>query len=139
VRPADAGRYLVEDDRLFGNGRAGLGGVVGIVEADGNEIADLADAGAKARIAAYERQLLDRRFANLGEPFGRERLAGDIRHHFREVTDASFRIDDSRFFAAAWAEADELHGFSLGLTAVWGRVADHASARSEGQGRRAAM
>src|SRR5207253_5976189 len=65
VRPADAGRHLVEDDRLFRNRRAGLGRVVGIVEADGDEVADPADAGAEPRIAANERQLVDRCLANL--------------------------------------------------------------------------
>src|SRR6266511_1715910 len=136
VRPADAGRHLVEDDRLFGNSGARFGRMVGIVEPDGDEVGDAADAGAEPRLAGDERQLLDRRLADLGEPCGRERLPGNVRHHFRQVADASFGIDDSRLFAAAWAEADELHGFSLGLTAVWDRVADHASVRIEGQGSR---
>src|SRR5208282_1054370 len=41
VRPANAARRLVEDDRLLRQWHAGLGGVVGIIEADGDEIADL--------------------------------------------------------------------------------------------------
>src|SRR6516162_9537297 len=57
VGPADAGRHLVEDDRLFRSRRAGLRGVVGIVEADGDEIADAAHAGAQPHLAANERQL----------------------------------------------------------------------------------
>ncbi len=43
-----AGR-LHEQDRLGRDRRAGLGGVVGIVEADADELADLADARADAR------------------------------------------------------------------------------------------
>ncbi len=57
VRPADAGRRLVEDDRLFRDLHAGFGGVIGIVQPDGDEIADMADAGANARVAADRRQL----------------------------------------------------------------------------------
>src|SRR6266536_5839970 len=56
VRPADAGRHLVEDDRLFGNSGAGLGRMVGIVEPYGNEVTDAADAGAEARLAGNEGQ-----------------------------------------------------------------------------------
>src|SRR5215471_9270799 len=114
VGPADAGRHLVEDDRLFRDRRAGLGRVVGIVEPDGDEIADAANAGAEPRIAANERQLVDRGLANLGEALGRQRFCGDIRHHFREVADAAFGVDDSGLLTAARAEADELHGFSSG-------------------------
>jgi len=88
--------------------------VVGIVEPDGDEIGDAADAGAEARIAANERQLVDRRLANLGQALGRQRVGGDIRHHLREVADAAFGVDDSGLLTAARAEADELHGFSSG-------------------------
>ena len=110
VRPADARRRLVEDDRLFRNRQAGLGSVVGIVEPDGDEIADSGDAGADPRIALDERQLVDRRLADLGEPFGRERIPCDVGHHFREVADATLGVDDAGLFTAARAEADELHG-----------------------------
>jgi len=61
-----------------------------------------------------ERQLVDRGLANLGEALGRQRFCGDIRHHFREVADAAFGVDDSGLLTAARAEADELHGFSSG-------------------------
>ena len=64
---ADAGRRLVEDDRLLRDRHAGFGRVIGIVESDGDEVADTADAGAEPRIAAHERQLVDRRLADLGE------------------------------------------------------------------------
>src|SRR5262249_37146663 len=55
VGPADAARDLVEGDRLFRDRHAGLGGVVRIVEPDGDEVADLADAGAEPRIAFHQR------------------------------------------------------------------------------------
>ena len=84
--------------------------MVGIVEPDGDEVADPADAGAEPGLAADQRQLVDRRLADLGEPLGRQRLPGDIGHHLREVADAPFGVDDSGLFATVRAEADELHG-----------------------------
>src|SRR4029078_4844281 len=50
VWPANAARDLVEDDRLFRNWHAGFRRMVGIVEADGDEVLHVADAGAKARL-----------------------------------------------------------------------------------------
>src|SRR5579863_1086260 len=68
VRPADAARRLVEDNRLFRNRHAGFGGVVGIIQADGDEIADPADARAEPRRAAHQRQLFRLELAQLGKP-----------------------------------------------------------------------
>jgi hypothetical protein len=78
VRAADGARRLVEDQRLLGKRHAGFSGMVGVVEADGQEIADLADAGADARGAAHERQFVGLELAQLGEALGRERLAGNV-------------------------------------------------------------
>ena len=52
---------LVEDDRLLRDRHAGFRGVVGVVEADGDEVAHVADAGAEPRLA--------------GDGFSRLRLA----------------------------------------------------------------
>jgi hypothetical protein len=52
----DAVRRLVEQDRLLGDRGAGLGGVIGEVEADRDEVADVPDAGADSRRALDERQ-----------------------------------------------------------------------------------
>src|SRR5262249_33886718 len=84
-----------------------------------DEIADAAHAGAQPYLAANERQLIDRCLANLGQALGRQRFACDIRHHFREIADAAFGVDDSRFLTAARPEADELHGFSSGWRGSW--------------------
>src|SRR5262249_42434091 len=85
VRPADAGRRLIEDDRLFRDRHAGFGGVVGIVQPDGDEIADLADASAEPLLAAYERQLFDFKLAQLVEALARKCVAGNVGHDFRKV------------------------------------------------------
>src|SRR5580692_4868715 len=75
VRAADARRRLVENDRLLRDLHAGFGGVVGIIEPDGDEIADLADARPDARIAASQRQFLGFELAELGEAFRRQHVA----------------------------------------------------------------
>src|SRR5690606_28073773 len=64
VRAADAARRLAEDDRLLRHRHAGLGGVIRIVQADGNEMPHVADARTEARPArhrfhAFEIELLD--------------------------------------------------------------------------------
>src|SRR5262249_18702548 len=110
VGPADARGRLVEDDRLLRNRHAGLGGMIGIVEPDGDEVADAGDARADARLALHQWQLVDRRLADLGETLGRERFACQIRNHLGEIADAALGVDDSGLFAAVRAEADELHG-----------------------------
>src|SRR5262245_15486060 len=130
VRPADAGGHLVEDDRLLGDRHAGLGRVVGIVEPDGDEIADPADAGAETGIAVHQRQLRDWRLADLRQALGRQRLPRDVRHHLGEIADPPLGIDNSGLLAAAWAEANQLHGalsFWVELRSRWRRGADHAS------------
>src|SRR6185437_1115985 len=75
VRPADAARRLVEDDRLLGDRHAGFGGVIRVIKSDGNEIADLADARADARLALHQRQLVGIELAQLGKALGRQRVA----------------------------------------------------------------
>ena len=53
VRTDDAVRRLVEQDRLGRDWHVRFGGVIGVVEADRDEIAGLADAGADARAAGH--------------------------------------------------------------------------------------
>src|SRR5262249_34975123 len=50
---------------------------------------------------------------------GRERVAGEIRHDLGEIADAPVSVQDSRLFAAARAEAQELHGDLLKGFSVW--------------------
>src|SRR5262249_10409046 len=112
IGPADAGGHLVEDDRLLGQFQAGFGGMIGIVQADGDEVADFPDAWADAHALPPRGQLLDVRLANPGQARGAKRLACDVRDHLRQVPDPALGIDDTGFFTAGRAEADELHGRS---------------------------
>jgi hypothetical protein len=109
VRPADAARRLVEHHRLVRHRHARLGGVVGIVEPDGDEIAHGADAGAEPRLAGDHFQPLDIRFADLGEAAGFQHLAVDVFDDARQVADLAVGVEDAGLLAAGRAIADELH------------------------------
>ena len=93
----------------FGSGSAGFGGVIGIIQPDGDEIADIADARAEPRLAAHQRQLVGLELAQLGEAFRRQRLAGNVGHDFRQVADPALGIDHAGLFAAWCAEANKFH------------------------------
>ena len=88
--------------------------MVGVVQPDGDEITGIADARAKPRRAADQRQLVGLELAELRQPFGRKRLAGDVGDHFREVADTALGIEHAGLFAPGGAEAHEFHGSLLG-------------------------
>src|SRR5262245_44222047 len=83
--------------------------MVGVIEPNGDEITDPADAWAEPGIAAHRRQIVGLELAHASEAFGGERLAGQVWNHLRQITDAALGIEDSGFFAPGGAEADELH------------------------------
>src|SRR5207248_3723394 len=113
VRAADAGGGLVEDDRLDRDRHPGFSRVIRIVQPDGDEIAHARNAGPEPRLAAHQREFLNRLLANAREPLGRERLPGDVRDHTREIANATFAVEDAGFFAPRRAVTDKLHGYSL--------------------------
>jgi hypothetical protein len=58
--PDDAGRRLVEEDRLRRDRRAGFGRVIGEVQADRDEVADAADGRADPRVRRRRGSVEDR-------------------------------------------------------------------------------
>src|SRR4029077_7958606 len=80
VRPANAARGLVKDDRLLRNRHARFRRVVGIVESDGNEVADTANAGAKSRLAGYRLHPLEVCLPDFRKAARGEHLAIDVLH-----------------------------------------------------------
>src|SRR5450759_1612648 len=109
VRPTDAARRLVEDDRLLRNRVAALGGVIGIIEPDREVIAHMADAGAEPRLAGDGLEPLEIGLFDLGEAAGGQHGAVDIRHDARQVPDFAVGVDDAGLLAAGRAIADEFH------------------------------
>ena len=87
--------------------------MVGIVEADGDEIAGLADAGAKARIARNEGQLIDIGRGDLGDGGRRQVVANQIGDNAADIADFAGGIDQTGLLLAGLAVANEFHSLSL--------------------------
>ena len=83
--------------------------MVGIVEADGDEVPHVADAGAEPRLAGDRLHPLEVGLLDLGEAAGGEHLAVDVLHDARQVADLAVVTDDAGLLAAGRAIADELH------------------------------
>src|SRR5213076_2037138 len=104
VRPADAGQRLVEDDRLRRQLHAGFGGVVGVVQADGDEVRRPRHARSDPRIAFHQRQLVYVGLLDLGETGRRQRLAVDVFDDLGQVADLAVLVDDPGLLFAGRAE-----------------------------------
>src|SRR5690606_26016578 len=101
---------LHEDDRLFGDLGAGFGGMVGIVEADADEFADIGDAGADA-LGSRERG----QSGNIGGgdfcgAFGQQRFPADIGDNPGQIADGAVSGENGGFFSALGADAKQFHG-----------------------------
>ena len=99
--PAMQVRRLVEQDRLGRDRLRRLSlRVVGVVEADGDEIADIADAGAQPRLAGHERKALGiqgREALHLRRGQGR---GGDVGDLGREIANAPRAVEKPRLLRA---------------------------------------
>src|SRR5262249_16218924 len=104
---------LIEDDGLLGDSRAGFGSVVAVIESNRNKIADMPHAWSDSRIAGNERKLLDRLLANFCKTLRRERIPRQVWNGFGQIAHGAFGVEDTGFFTAARAEADELHERNL--------------------------
>jgi hypothetical protein len=87
--------------------------MVGIIQPNGDEIADMADAGADAWIAAHRRQLFRLQLAQLVEALWRQHVARDVGNDFRQVAQLAVLVDHAGFFAARCAVTNESHDFLL--------------------------
>src|SRR5665811_977489 len=142
VRPADAARRLVKDDRLLRNRVTALGGVIGVIEPDREVIAHMADAGAEPRLAGDGLEPLEIGLPDLGEAAGGQHGAVDIRHDARQVPDFAVGVDDAGLLAAGRAIADEFHVgsspsgvcFGVGLKGGSGRIMRWRRGRGQGRG-----
>ena len=109
VRPYDAGRGLGEQHRLLGDRHAGFGRVVGVIEPDGNEIADMGKAWADPGRAAHRGQGFRLEFGEAGQRAGREHIGVDVRHHFAQVPQLPSVVDQRRLFLTWPAISCEFH------------------------------
>src|SRR5262249_2962720 len=100
---------LVEDDRLGRDGGAGLLGVVDIIQADGDEIADRGDRRADARAPRHFRQALRIHFLELGNLAGRERRLVAVGEDAGKVAEAAIFIEDAGLLTALPTVAQQFH------------------------------
>src|SRR5437867_4375764 len=77
VRPRERARGFEEDDRLCGNGRVGLGGVIAKVETDAHDLARSRDGWTEAH--AVRNQRAARRLAHEPAPHALESIRGEER------------------------------------------------------------
>ena len=109
IRSDDAGSGLVEQDRLLGHRHAGFGSMVGVVEPDGDEIANLGDAGADPGRAADRRQGFRLELGQAGQGSWPERICVDVAHDLAQVPQFSASVDQRRFFLTHRAISCEFH------------------------------
>src|SRR6185295_17072792 len=109
VRPVDRGRGLHEDDRFGRDRHAGFLGMVRIVEADGDELADADERNAQPRAVGDDRQGFGLHLGEHLQAARRKLLRADVLHYLGQVAQAPFRVDDPRLLEAVLAIAAQLH------------------------------
>src|SRR5205085_4945056 len=109
ARAVDAGRRLHEDDRLRGNRQAGFLGVVGVVEADGDELADADIGHAEARRAVHERQRLGLEARQHLQAARRDLVRPAVVDDLREIAQLAVAVDHAGLLVARLAIPAELH------------------------------
>jgi multidrug resistance efflux pump len=87
--------------------------MVGVVQADGDELAHARHRAAHARRALDQRQLVGLELAQLGQRSVAQLLGADVLDHRAQVAQLAFGIDQAGFFLAGVAIANEFHGIFL--------------------------
>src|SRR3546814_1559715 len=90
---------------------AGLGGVVGVVEADGDKLADAAGAGAEPRRALDRGQALEIELLELLERVRQQHRAGDVGDMTGQVAQRALAVDGAGLFLADAPIAQQFHEF----------------------------
>ncbi|MCY1376596.1 hypothetical protein D9M69_641030 [compost metagenome] len=104
---------FVEHHRLGRHGHAALGCVVGVVQADADELAHLAHAGTQAQVllrrAGHQRQAVDVEAAQARQALGQQGRAGHVGDHAGKVAHATLGVQHAGLFLAGGAKAQEFH------------------------------
>ena len=120
---------LVEQEGLLGDRHAGLGRVVGIIEADGDEIADLAEARAEPGRSPHRRQGLRLEFSEPRKSARSKHVGVDIRHHVAQIPQFSILIDQRRLLLARPAISCQFHKPSQSKPPMGPEPPSHPAAR----------
>ncbi len=100
---------LGEIDRFRRHRQVRFGGMVGIVEANGDDLADIGDRHAIAWLAFDDRQGVQVLRLQLGQLRQAHLVGGNVTDEGREIADAAVGIDDTGLFLAFWTIAAEFH------------------------------
>ncbi|MNE40457.1 hypothetical protein D3C80_1344780 [compost metagenome] len=98
VRARQAGDGLGEDHGLRRDGQVGLGGVVGEVQADGDELAHALDRHAVARLALDQGEGFGIDGLERSKAFAPQLVRGDVGDHARQVADATLGVQSAGLF-----------------------------------------
>src|SRR5207302_7927349 len=109
ARPADTGGRLHEHDRLQRHRQPGFLGVVGIVQADGDELADADIGHAVSRHADHERHRLGLEPRQRAQLARRDLVGADVVDRLREAPQAAFAVDHAGLLVARLAIPAQLH------------------------------
>jgi hypothetical protein len=83
--------------------------MVGVVQANGNELGHLRHGAAHARLAAHQGQLVSFEFGQFGQNFVGQLSGANIGYHATQITQLASGVNQARFFFAGRAEANEFH------------------------------
>jgi hypothetical protein len=79
--------------------------MVGVVEADGDEIADAGERHAEPRLAGDRGQIVDVGARQPGLAFGRDQIGGDVVDDAGEIADIALAVENARLFLPGRAVA----------------------------------
>jgi hypothetical protein len=88
--------------------------MIGVVEADANELADLVDAGADAKVLIKHRKFRRIGGADSAQALGREDEAAEFRHDAAQIAIGAVRMKDGGLFEAGCPDAQQFHGRTPG-------------------------
>ncbi len=114
----DAVAELVEKDRLGRDLLPRLLGVVGVVEADGDESARAGDGSAEAHAGGCHRQALRIDATQLAEDGRRQIIAGEVAYMRGQIADGATAVDKAGLLRARVAKTHKLHGSALAAFVV---------------------
>jgi hypothetical protein len=109
VRARQRAGGLHEHHWLFRNGQARLGGVVGVVQADADELARLGHAGPQAGVGRRGGQRRRIQAAQRGQAVKCQGRRIQVADHPAQVADNPVVVDQARPFLAGGSKAQQLH------------------------------
>ena len=98
--------------KMIGSGgtvRAGFGGMVGVVEADADELADAGDAGPEPRLTVHQRQAGGIERGQLLQRVWIKEPAGNVVDPARGVANAALAVDQTGLLPAYLSKSQKFH------------------------------